>query len=452
MPLKLSCPQGHEFMVASNRAGTTVRCPQCPEKIVVPPVARQIRQVSDTPSTRQPAPAASPPRNRPPELPARKAGAQDPATDKTSADKSSAEKQSPKSAAENNPAAKERFKKSVGPEDKNAASKKTANEKSTDKKSTSKKSGGKSADGKPGGAGRPSTAAARTVTASGKQAKHTSRSRQPSEEAAATAQTDLKPENKKDSRPKPPALQHRAGKTPSQTQAATQPSAQPPTQPDAQAASAPPPVTPPPKQQPPSRSTASRPQQPAQPQQPAAAKATPPPAPQPGQPPEETLEPRGYEHTPEHRMWAYCLGAAMAALGVFSMSPAVWEIADFFQHESPTPVAHWAYAAILIGLIQLFYAVYVIQFADFSSVWVIAIVSLISATGYAVLVGMVLLGARDVLAGLHLTEGMRTQALLWCFSHLSITGTLAYFAGAAGLRWGREFQLATASTSHGSHA
>ncbi len=388
MPLKLRCPAGHEFMVAANRAGTTVRCAQCDEKIVVPPVARQISSIEEIPPVQQ-----QKPRSTPPELPTRKRN-QPPTENQAESD----------SAGKNQPA------------EQPAATSRTDKTRSEKKQSSAKQSKKKSA---------------------AKKQKQRFRTQPDAEERPVAApQPTPPPVATKSQPPAPPKTPPPVVKQPAEPEKAK--AEKPPA--EAPVPNTAPKSTPKPPPAPVTRTT-----RPAAPPADKSAATTPAATTPAEQPEEETLQPRGYEHKPEHRLWAYGLGAALAALGLFSMSPGVWEIVDFFQHESTTPVAHWAYAVILMGLIQLFYATYVIQFADFSSVWVVAILSLLSATGYALLVGMVLLGAEDVLAMLHLTEAVRTQALLWCFSNLSITATIAYFAGSAGLRWNRDFLQATAS-------
>ncbi|MCR9118880.1 MAG: hypothetical protein NXI22_18240, partial [bacterium] len=61
MPLSIACTQGHEFKVAASRAGSTVRCPHCREKVmVVDPATR----IADEPPAQKPPP--EPPKVSPP--------------------------------------------------------------------------------------------------------------------------------------------------------------------------------------------------------------------------------------------------------------------------------------------------------------------------------------------------------------------------------------------------
>jgi len=157
---------------------------------------------------------------------------------------------------------------------------------------------------------------------------------------------------------------------------------------------------------------------------------------------EEKLSIRGMRHDSQHRWAAYNISIAMALLGLFSMIPGILEIVDFFQHEEFVPPARWAYAAIFFGVMQLGYAGYVAQLPDWSSIWVVAMLSLGLTTLYAVAVAICMLGNDGLLAVLQIEAASRNRAVLWCFGMLSLTSLLTYFAGRTAVRWHNAHRIA----------
>lgn len=152
----------------------------------------------------------------------------------------------------------------------------------------------------------------------------------------------------------------------------------------------------------------------------------------------------GVEHDPAKLWVAYTLAIALAVIGILNFVPAIFE---FVRSNDPTqaaiPIQRWSYALLCVGAVQLFYAIYLSQLPDWGTVWVVAILTLIIATGYAMLFGIILLGKDEslIIRLLDLPQHLRDEARLWCFSMLSATGLLTYFCGREGMRWHQVYQM-----------
>ncbi len=175
---------------------------------------------------------------------------------------------------------------------------------------------------------------------------------------------------------------------------------------------------------------------------------------QPSRPPDEVNETKaaaqleetlvlGLEYEPAKRWTAYYLAIALVSVGLLNMGPAVMAILAYYDPTNIDALSRWAYAALFIGAIQIFYGIYLAQLPDWSTVWVAAVLTLLIATGYAMLLGMVWFGGSDahLVAALDLADASRGKARLWCFTMLSTTSLLAYFCGKEGVRWHRAYAI-----------
>ena len=155
----------------------------------------------------------------------------------------------------------------------------------------------------------------------------------------------------------------------------------------------------------------------------------------------------GVEYDPSKRWTAYYLGASLALIGLLSIGPAIFEFVNSQNPVAPRPIERWAYAALFIGGVQLFYAIYLVQLPDWSSVWVIAVLALLIATVYAMLLGVVWFGKDDsqIINLLGLPQHLRDEARLWCFTMLSANGLLAYFSGREAVRWHKIYTIQNAA-------
>lgn len=146
---------------------------------------------------------------------------------------------------------------------------------------------------------------------------------------------------------------------------------------------------------------------------------------------------RGVEHARANRWTAYYLALGVILVALINIAPAFYQGVQALRDEPAQPFARWTYGALILGLIQMAYAVYLIQLPDWSSVWVVAVLSLVVTTLYAALVSVVLLGGNDsgLLQSLQLAHGLRRSAALWCLIMLIVSASLTYAAGRVGIRW-----------------
>jgi hypothetical protein len=134
----------------------------------------------------------------------------------------------------------------------------------------------------------------------------------------------------------------------------------------------------------------------------------------------------------------YLLAGAMAGAAVFGMIPAVWDVADYWRLADSQFVARWALVLVGLGLVQIAYAVYLVQLPDWTSVWVVTLHSLALAALYAMVLGLVFISREDgaIVRALQLSDKLAGgQALLWCLCMVSICVILAFFAGRLSVQW-----------------
>lgn len=169
-----------------------------------------------------------------------------------------------------------------------------------------------------------------------------------------------------------------------------------------------------------------------------------------GKPEREVV--RGYEHDIHRRRTVHYLGIALILTALFGAIPAVMDIAHNLRAIDPTGVSRWALALLLASGIQLAYAVYVIQLPDWSTAWVVSFVTLVTATGYAMFLGIAILAKPDsqiiqLLDPAYTVFGKKAAG--WCLIMLSLSSLLAYFSGRISVRWRHAYDLLTrTATEH----
>jgi len=148
------------------------------------------------------------------------------------------------------------------------------------------------------------------------------------------------------------------------------------------------------------------------------------------------------------RRWlpaAYSLAAGLIAAALFGAAPAIWDVVDYVRYyelvDSPH-VARWALVLLLLGLVQIAYALFLFQLPDWASVWVVTLYSLGLAGLYALMLGLVLISREDGLLvgqhGLQLADKLAGgRAALWCLAMTSVFTILAFFAGRLSVQWRR---------------
>ena len=177
---------------------------------------------------------------------------------------------------------------------------------------------------------------------------------------------------------------------------------------------------------------------------PAAVDALSPVAPPPiaGTAPEERV--LGYEAEAARRSTVHQLAAALVLASLFSMVPAVLDAVEHFRTAQSLGVSRWAFLLLLAGVLQIAYAVYMTQLPDWSTVWVVSLVTLGLAMVYAMLLGVFMLadqesefvqilGLGDKLPG--------NRAAGWCLIMLSLSCLLAYATGRVSVRWHHAYRI-----------
>lgn len=122
------------------------------------------------------------------------------------------------------------------------------------------------------------------------------------------------------------------------------------------------------------------------------------------------------------------------------------------QEPGAIHLERWALGILLLGILQLCYAVYLLQVPDWSSARVVSVVTLGIATAYALMAGMRLLAGpgNRVMESLELDGNLFSsrQESLWCFALVLLTGTLSYLAGRASIQWSRRGREEAIGTRH----
>ena len=135
---------------------------------------------------------------------------------------------------------------------------------------------------------------------------------------------------------------------------------------------------------------------------------------------------------------AWALSLSLAAAALFGAAPAIWDLIQYAHAAEPTFVPRWALALIAVGIVQFAYAVYLAQLPDWTSGWIVTLVSLALAALYAGMLGITLIAGADssIIRALDLGEVVPTgRAAMWCLCMTTILTTLAFFAGRSSFRW-----------------
>ena len=155
------------------------------------------------------------------------------------------------------------------------------------------------------------------------------------------------------------------------------------------------------------------------------------------EPREEPERPtQGIRHKPSRRRTVYYLGLALALTAVFSVVPAVLDVVAHFRAFDSPGIQRWAQLLLLIGVLELAYAVYLVQLPDWSTVWVVAVFGVLVSCLFAVGIGVSMFPGRqsEIVAFLDIAD-KQSQAAAWCVCAMSITLLVTYFLGRCSLRW-----------------
>jgi len=136
----------------------------------------------------------------------------------------------------------------------------------------------------------------------------------------------------------------------------------------------------------------------------------------------------------------------LAAVALFSTYPAAMESFAHFRWPDQSPgVDRWAQIVLLLGGVQLAYVLYLVQVPDWSTTWVVMMLTVVIAVMYATGLGMTALAGDDngtlMLLGLD-DEHRDGYAAPWCFAMLILMCGLAYFFYRVSVRWHKTYLLA----------
>ncbi len=131
-------------------------------------------------------------------------------------------------------------------------------------------------------------------------------------------------------------------------------------------------------------------------------------------------------------------GIGLSATALVGMAPALWEVVEHLRADKSPGVAPWAHLVLWVGVVQLSYAIYLIQLPDWSSVWMTAHASLLVSAFYAMGLGIGMFSGRQAsgaIVALGLADRQHTgQLTRWCVIMLSLTLLVTYFLGRLSLR------------------
>ncbi|MHB8970930.1 MAG: hypothetical protein ACYC3X_01130 [Pirellulaceae bacterium] len=141
----------------------------------------------------------------------------------------------------------------------------------------------------------------------------------------------------------------------------------------------------------------------------------------------------------------------LAILGAVPVAVALLQPRDL----NPVRLERWSCAVLLVGMLELSYAVFLLQLPDWSSLRVVSFVTLGIAAVYAAVAGIRLLaGSGNRIMEFWELDGnvfSSSQEALWCFLMVLLTGSLSYLAGHCGGQWARRAHDASTGNSVSGH-
>lgn len=147
----------------------------------------------------------------------------------------------------------------------------------------------------------------------------------------------------------------------------------------------------------------------------------------------------GYQPDADKCSTVYYLAAAMAALSLYCIAPAV-------SHLNLGAAPNWARVVVLLSLLQLAYAVWLASIPDWSTLRSSMVIFTVVAALYGLTMTVALSTPAENPLPLDLTE-VRRQAVLWCAGVVLLASLLAYGCGRAAWRWRRTLESFSARAS-----
>lgn len=138
---------------------------------------------------------------------------------------------------------------------------------------------------------------------------------------------------------------------------------------------------------------------------------------------------------------AYTLAGLIAGVALFSLAPAVWEIIDYLSAPDDLGIQRWAFLILMLGGVQIGYAVYVAQLPDWTTAWMASLFALLLAGGYGMLLGVAVMSKEEssLIQSLELTDKLIDhKAAFWSIAMISTTSLIAWYAGHLSAGWHRK--------------
>ena len=130
--------------------------------------------------------------------------------------------------------------------------------------------------------------------------------------------------------------------------------------------------------------------------------------------------------------------AGLILTSLVGLFPAVYGL---FEYNAAGPyglLPAWCYLIFFVALVQFAYTIYLVQLVDWSSTWVLTVVTMLSATGYSVVLGLALLtpGRGQLVELLDLADQLPDRRVAaWSFIMLCLTSLWSYASGRFSIRW-----------------
>ncbi|MFM9117928.1 MAG: hypothetical protein ACKOU6_17395 [Planctomycetota bacterium] len=135
---------------------------------------------------------------------------------------------------------------------------------------------------------------------------------------------------------------------------------------------------------------------------------------------------------------AWRLAIAMLTLLLIDTLPALLDVISHWQAAKSAGVTRWAGLLLLLAVIHFAYLCYVVQLADWSSFWVIALFLLVLAMAHAVLLGLLMYAQPNspLINWWELNDLLSSRwSRWWALIVTSSASLLALIAGMMAVRW-----------------
>lgn len=139
------------------------------------------------------------------------------------------------------------------------------------------------------------------------------------------------------------------------------------------------------------------------------------------------------------RWTAYCLAACLALLALINAGPVAYSTLVQFRAERPVELPGWTLILLTVSAMQLAYVLYLAPLPDYSTVWTTALLTLLTAVGYAAGLALMIWAPPEngFLTFLEFDLKLRGRVAMWCAGLLGCNALLAYFCGQEAFRWQR---------------